>query len=328
MKLNYIPDSLNGTMDALQSAASRLEYVRGRLSSESCDAEQFAMSNLGCSLGASAVAVTDEVTAENSVLSFRSQSLAHDLQKSKNVFAQAEDKLIASVLGIGAMLFKSLNNSEIQQMNERMELEQEAMLQANARIKQDLEEFISKVATVIAVGSAARGRLQNDLVAARDVVGVAAHNLIQATKIPKSFSSFNIENLEQINPDICRKGVKCGWSADDVWDPKFKQQCTYYAALRRTQLGRQLPPGAWGNGGQWANSARNAGSQVSSMPEQGDVFCAPPGASGGSVGHVGVVEKINDDGSILISEANWGSPGQFGTRTLTPAQYSSWQFIK
>ncbi|RIL72447.1 CHAP domain-containing protein [Staphylococcus devriesei] len=76
--------------------------------------------------------------------------------------------------------------------------------------------------------------------------------------------------------------------------------CTYYAFNRRQQLGRSVGS-YWGNANNWAHSARHAGLVVDHRAEVGAVFQT----NAGYYGHVGVVERVNRDGSVYVSEMNW-----------------------
>ena len=97
--------------------------------------------------------------------------------------------------------------------------------------------------------------------------------------------------------------------------------CTYYAFDRRQQLGRSVGS-FWGNASNWANSARNAGLAVDNRPEVGAVFQT----SAGYYGHVGVVERVNSDGSVYVSEMNWN--GNFNNVTnRTIKNTSGYNFI-
>jgi surface antigen len=56
----------------------------------------------------------------------------------------------------------------------------------------------------------------------------------------------------------------------------------------------------WGNANTWDSSARGAGYTVSRTPRAGAVFQT----DSGYYGHVGIVESVNPDGTINISDMN------------------------
>lgn len=72
----------------------------------------------------------------------------------------------------------------------------------------------------------------------------------------------------------------------------------------------RVPVWTWGSGREDAvgDSARRFGYPVSDSPQAGDVICFEPGVHGSdpSYGHVAVVETVNADGSILISQSGRG----------------------
>ncbi|ERT09041.1 CHAP domain protein [Lyngbya aestuarii BL J] len=71
-----------------------------------------------------------------------------------------------------------------------------------------------------------------------------------------------------------------------------------------------------GNAGQWDDQAGSWGRQA--RPNSFVVWDPRQGGAG-SVGHVGFVERVNSNGSFVISEANWGSARMsFNSRTITP----------
>ncbi|MDK9865932.1 MULTISPECIES: COG3942 and LysM peptidoglycan-binding domain-containing protein [Staphylococcus] len=88
-------------------------------------------------------------------------------------------------------------------------------------------------------------------------------------------------------------------------------QCTYYAFDRRQQLGKSVG-NLWGNANNWASAASNSGYKVNRTPEVGAIFQS----NAGNYGHVGVVERKNPDGSIVVSEMNWQGVGQKSYRTI------------
>lgn len=103
--------------------------------------------------------------------------------------------------------------------------------------------------------------------------------------------------------------------------------CTYYTYDRRYALGR--PVGSfWGNAAQWAVSARRAGYLVDNIPEPGAVaqWNAYADAWIGYAGHNGIVESVNGDGTITISEMNNIALGGFNrvnTRTIPASSVSN-----
>ena len=101
--------------------------------------------------------------------------------------------------------------------------------------------------------------------------------------------------------------------------PSKGKNCTWYAHGRMMQLGysENALDSMLHNAGTWDNEA-GRGCQVTSTPEVPciAVWEALTGKAG-NVGHVGVVERINADGSILISESNWSGKA-YNTRTIYP----------
>ena len=82
--------------------------------------------------------------------------------------------------------------------------------------------------------------------------------------------------------------------------------CTWYAWERRYEMGRPIPGGAMGNAAQWNSSFAAMGYRVDSVPQVGAIF-----QNGGGYGHVGIVEVVNADGSIEVSEINNYSGGGY-----------------
>ncbi|MEK7143022.1 MAG: CHAP domain-containing protein [Patescibacteria group bacterium] len=86
--------------------------------------------------------------------------------------------------------------------------------------------------------------------------------------------------------------------------------CTYYAAQRRTVT--------WsGNASSWLVNARAAGMATGSIPAIGAIIVT---TEGGRTGHVGIVDQVNNDGTITISEMNYRGFGVISSRTI-PTTY-------
>lgn len=100
--------------------------------------------------------------------------------------------------------------------------------------------------------------------------------------------------------------------------------CTWYAFNRRAALGKPIG-GMWGNASSWASLARGSGFLVNNTPSVGAVMQTPYGAGG--YGHVAVVESVNGDGSVLVSEMNYAGWNRKSSRTLSASEAASYNYI-
>lgn len=101
--------------------------------------------------------------------------------------------------------------------------------------------------------------------------------------------------------------------------------CTWYANGRMKELGYSSSAlnTMRGNAHTWDNTASN-GATVSSTPQVASIAVWEPYVNGaGSLGHVAVVEQINSNGTIVISESNWPKGTMYGTRTLGASNWPS-----
>lgn len=98
--------------------------------------------------------------------------------------------------------------------------------------------------------------------------------------------------------------------------------CTWYAYNRRAQLGR--PIGSfWGNANTWDEFARGSGYAVSNVPQVGAVLQT----NSGYYGHVAVVESVNADGSIRVSEMNYRGWNVTSTRDIGAGEAAGYNYI-
>lgn len=95
-------------------------------------------------------------------------------------------------------------------------------------------------------------------------------------------------------------------------------QCTQWAWYKRPDL-----PSTLGNASSWAYMAAAAGYVVNRTPAAGAVFQT----SSGWYGHVGYVEAVNPDGSIVISEMNYGIPYRVIRSTVPAASVGNFNYI-
>lgn len=87
-------------------------------------------------------------------------------------------------------------------------------------------------------------------------------------------------------------------------------QCTQWAWSKRRDL-----PSTLGNANTWAARAAAAGFLVNRTPSAGAIFQT----SSGWYGHVGYVEAVNGDGSITVTEMNYGYSPYLVIRATIPA---------
>ncbi len=100
----------------------------------------------------------------------------------------------------------------------------------------------------------------------------------------------------------------------DQWNT-YTRNCTSYVMWKINQTGMSFnnnPTGpngnstTMGNAGNWDEHASNIGYTVDSNPGAGDVMNWEANSGGaGSAGHVAWVEKVNDNGTVFLSEWNW-----------------------
>lgn len=86
----------------------------------------------------------------------------------------------------------------------------------------------------------------------------------------------------------------------------YPGQCTWYVYNRFSQLGKPIKHSPMGNGGEWAFYAAKYGYPVSREARAGTAVCMPPTVpyADPTYGHIAFVERVNPDGSIVISEMN------------------------
>ncbi|TDM35745.1 LysM peptidoglycan-binding domain-containing protein [Macrococcoides canis] len=100
-------------------------------------------------------------------------------------------------------------------------------------------------------------------------------------------------------------------------------QCTWYVFNKRASIGKGIST-YWWHARNWANGAIKDGYTVNRTPAYGAIAQT----SDGYYGHVAFVERVNGDGTILVSEMNYATGvGVIGYRTLNQWQVSRYVFI-
>lgn len=99
--------------------------------------------------------------------------------------------------------------------------------------------------------------------------------------------------------------------------------CTWWAAVRRAQIGRPVPSNL-GNASTWKALAAASGLGVGSTPRTGAVIWTPPRDY---YGHVGFVEEVYSDGRVKVSEMNTVGWGITSYKVLSPSQAAAYSYI-
>ncbi|MDN0187429.1 CHAP domain-containing protein [Staphylococcus arlettae] len=97
-------------------------------------------------------------------------------------------------------------------------------------------------------------------------------------------------------------------------------QCTYYVY---DKVGGKIGS-TWGNASNWASAAASSGYTVNNTAKAGSILQSSTGA----MGHVAYVENVNSDGSVEVSEMNYGQgAGVVTSRTISASKASSYNYI-
>jgi N-acetylmuramoyl-L-alanine amidase len=112
--------------------------------------------------------------------------------------------------------------------------------------------------------------------------------------------------------------------------------CTWHAANRRMEIGRPIPTNL-GNAITWYARAQAMGLATGYEPQAGAVLYH---TDIGGLGHVAFVEKINEDGSMWVSDMNYngfvsmdtssaasGGWGRLTYRLVSPSEFGRYRFI-
>lgn len=143
-----------------------------------------------------------------------------------------------------------------------------------------------------------------------------AHDLLdnQMQSTPDRQGAFDRQEAEQ--HDQAQRNVQTGTSNTFPYG-----QCTWWADQRYHQLhGIFVPWHTNADARNWAQRANEYGWTVSPKPTVGSIIVLQPGTQGAyEYGHVGIVEKIGTDGSVIASSMNWGEkPGAVTKTTFYP----------
>ncbi len=114
----------------------------------------------------------------------------------------------------------------------------------------------------------------------------------------------------------------CNYYQDNTYDNwgMYNRECVSYTAWKVYEAYGYMPYwGGVGNADQWPGDAQAAGIPTGSTPKVHSVAIGTNPYYFGPVGHAMWVEAVNDDGTILVSQYNFGAAGQYSTMTVSSA---------
>lgn len=115
-----------------------------------------------------------------------------------------------------------------------------------------------------------------------------------------------------------------GTEVADKWG-MYVRECVSYTAWKVYQKNGHMPYwGGYGNAKQWPGNAQAAGIPTGSQPRVGSVAVAP---YLGPYGHVMWVEEVYGDGSIYISQFNYGVDGEYSEMRVSASTAASFTYI-
>jgi surface antigen len=98
----------------------------------------------------------------------------------------------------------------------------------------------------------------------------------------------------------------------DKWG-MYNRECVSYTAFKVWQSGRYMPYwGGIGNANMWPANARREGIPMDGKPRVGDVAISMEGY----YGHAMYVEGVNSDGTVHVSQFNYGVSGEYSEMTI------------
>lgn len=161
--------------------------------------------------------------------------------------------------------------------------------------------------------------------ATRALTGVYATDTQYNEKLNELIETYNLTEYDHEKGDFVAGGdyesynnVNYDTNNSYAWG-----NCTQYVYNRITQLGGHVDLDM-GNGADWGVTGRARGYEVSTTPKAGTAVSFNPSVLGAdsTYGHVAFVEKVNEDGSLLISEMNAKGLNVVSTRTI-PSAYAN-----
>ncbi|MCT0485174.1 LysM peptidoglycan-binding domain-containing protein [Weissella paramesenteroides] len=303
----YVGDSINLTASATQassapvasSAAATSTANASLAAASSAAAQSAATSAANASLAAanSAAAQSAATSTANASLAAASSAAAQSAATSAaNASLAAANSAAAQSAATSAANASLAAASSVAAQSAATSAANASLAAASSAAAQSAATSAANASLAAASSAAAQSAATS---AANASLAAASSAAAQPQKVATSTASNNVV------------------SADTTGNTYPYGQCTWYVKGDLSWVGNH-----WGNASAWPSSATAAGHTVNSTASVGAVAYFAPGVGGASAyGHVAVVDSVNSDGTITISEANYAGK-LYNSRTISLSSVS------
>ncbi|MFH7308114.1 LysM peptidoglycan-binding domain-containing protein [Weissella paramesenteroides] len=307
----YVGDSINLTASATQASSAPVassaaaqsaatSTANASLAAASSAAAQSAATsaaNASLAVASSAAAQSAATSAANASLAAASSAAAQSAATSAaNASLAAANSAAAQSAATSAANASLAAASSAAAQSAATSAANASLAAANSAAAQSAATSAANASLAAASSAAAQSAATS---AANASLAAASSAAAQPQKVATSTASNNVV------------------SADTTGNTYPYGQCTWYVKGDLSWVGNH-----WGNASAWPSSATAAGHTVNSTASVGAVAYFAPGVGGASAyGHVAVVDSVNSDGTITISEANYAGK-LYNSRTISLSSVS------
>ncbi len=224
---------------------------------------------------------------------------------------------------------------DIQNTKKEIKDKQDTLQQKQQNLIAKKEQLLSYQSTIAAQKNqqsvlldGAQSERNQILAAAKDAQSEANQVSTQIYALRAQMSSKSHETVSSSNSSGYPYANLVPDSIGDPWG-FLVRECTSYAAWYFNSVeGRSWNRIAgYGDGWGWKHAASGNSYNTHSTPQVGAIITWSKSKIA-PYGHVAIVMKVNDDGTIDVSEYNWNTPYGYGYRSeVRPGDYGSYTYI-
>ncbi len=228
---------------------------------------------------------------------------------------------------------------EIKQLKADLEAKRDSLKQRKLELSVQKEQLVTFKATITSQKSEQDTLLNGALSEKNAILAAAKQAEKEATHLSQAIYD-ELRRQSESNNEIVTTGSDQGYSAysaihrtidqPDEWQ-FLTRECVSYTAyymnvIQKKPFHNMFPPG--GDANDWPQLARQQKYSVSKNAREGAIISwKGPLFSGDRWGHVAVVEKVNSDGTIKVSEYNRIRYSYSERDNVNPGSYGEYWYI-